>query len=156
MNVLIVDDHQIVRDGIILVLMKTEDIKVTGEASNGEQLLSMLQKGINPDVVIMDISLPKISGIELTEIIKKEYPATEVLIFSSHSEGENVIKSLQAGAKGILPKSTIREELIEALRTVYEGREYISKYIPYTTFTESIIKKQKNAKAWKKYLPQEK
>jgi len=143
MNVIIVDDHQIVRDGISVLLMNTENINIIAEASNGEQLLILL-KTQTPDIIIMDISMPKITGIELTKIINVEYPGIDVIIFSSHSEGENVIKALEAGAKGILPKSTIREELIEALMTVSEGKEFISKYIPYTTFTNHIQKNKQN------------
>ena len=124
MDVIIVDDHQIVRDGISLLLMRYVDIKVIGEASNGDELLILLKK-LEPDIIILDISMPKISGIELTEIVKKKYPHIEIIIFSSHSEGENVLKSLEAGAKGILPKNTIREELVEALRAVYNRKEFI-------------------------------
>ena len=137
MNVIIVDDHQIVRDGISVLLMKTDDINIVGEASNGEQLLLLL-KNIIPDIIILDISMPKISGIELTKIIKEKYSQIKVIIFSSHTEGENVVHALEAGAKGILPKNTIREELIEALRNVYDGKEFISKYIPYSTFVNHI------------------
>ena len=137
MNVIIVDDHQIVRDGISVLLMKTDDINIVGEASNGEQLLLLLNN-IIPDIIILDISMPKITGIELSKIIKEKYPQIEIVIFSSHTEGENVVLALEAGAKGILPKNTIREELIEALRSVYDGKEFISKYIPYSTFVNHI------------------
>ena len=137
MNVIIVDDHQIVRDGISVLLMKTDDINIVGEASNGEQLLLLLNK-IIPDIIILDISMPRITGIELSKIIKEKYPQIEIVIFSSHTEGENVVLALEAGAKGILPKNTIREELIEALRSVYTGKEFISKYIPYSTFVNHI------------------
>jgi DNA-binding NarL/FixJ family response regulator len=143
MNVIIVDDHQIVRDGISMLLMKTDGINIIAEASNGEQLLILL-KTQKPDIIIMDISMPKITGIELTKIIKKDFPQIEIIIFSSHSEGENVVKALEAGAKGVLPKNTIREELIEALNTVYGGREFISKYIPYSTFVNHIKKSNKD------------
>lgn len=145
MKVIIVDDHQIVRDGISVLLMKYDDIEIIGEASNGDDLLLLL-KNLSPDIVIADISMPKMSGIELTKIIKKDYPEIEVIIFSSHSEGENVLKSLEAGAKGILPKNTIREELVEALQAVYNHNEFISKYIPVSTFTNHIKnRKEENA-----------
>ena len=150
MNIIIVDDHQIVRDGISMLLMKTDDINIIGEASNGEQLLSLV-KNLTPDIIIMDISMPKLSGIELTKIIKETYPQIEIVIFSSHTEGENVVNALEAGAKGILPKSTIREELIEALKVVNQGKEFISKYIPYTTFVNHI-KNNKAAKEGKEKI----
>ena len=145
MNIIIVDDHQIVRDGISALFMKSKDINIIGEASDGEHLLTLL-KTQNPDIIIMDISMPKISGLELTKLIKEQYPHIEIIIFSSHSEGENVVKALEAGAKGVLPKSTIREELIEALNTVYEGKEFISKYIPFSTFVNHIKKNVKTEK----------
>jgi DNA-binding NarL/FixJ family response regulator len=152
MKVIIVDDHQIVRDGISVLLMRYDDIEIIAEASNGDELLILLRK-LKPDIIITDISMPKMSGIELTRIVKKKYPQIEIIIFSSHSEGENVLKSLEAGAKGVLPKNTIREELVEALQAVYNNREFISKYIPYSTFTNHI-KKNKAEKSGKKELEQ--
>ncbi len=141
MKIIIADDHQIVRDGISALLIKKQEIEIVAEASNGEELLNIL-KNLTPDIIILDISMPGKTGIELTKIIKTEYPEIEIIIFSSHSEGENVIKAIEAGAKGILPKNSVREELIEALETVYERREFISKYIPHSTFTNNIKAKK--------------
>lgn len=141
MKIIIADDHQIVRDGISALLIKKREIEIVAEASNGEKLLNIL-KNLTPDIIILDISMPGKTGIELTKIIKTEYPEIEIIIFSSHSEGENVIKAIEAGAKGILPKNSVREELIEALETVYERREFISKYIPHSTFTNNIKAKK--------------
>ncbi len=145
MKIIVVDDHQIVRDGISLLLMTKPDIEVIGEASNGEDLLNML-KSLSPDIIIMDISMPKITGIEATKIITEKYPTIKIIIFSSHSQGENVVKAIQAGAKGILPKNTVREELVEAINTVYDNREFISKYIPHSTFINNIKKNEANKK----------
>ena len=142
MKIIIVDDHQIVRDGISVLLMRHNDIDIVGEAANGAELLRML-KSVEPDIIILDISMPKITGIELTKIITEKYPTIKIIIFSSHSQGENVVKALEAGANGILPKNTIREEFLEAINVVYSGKEFISKYIPYSTFINSI----KNNKA---------
>ena len=139
MKIIIVDDHQIVRDGISLLLMKNKDIEVIGEASNGEDLLSML-KSLKPDIIILDIAMPKQTGIELTKIITEKYPLIKIIIFSSHAKGEKVVEAIQAGARGILPKDTIREELLEAIETVYNEGEFISKYIPYSTFVKNIKK----------------
>jgi len=139
MKVIIADDHQIVRDGINVLLMSHTDIEIIGEVGDGQELLNLLKSKV-PDIVIMDISMPKLDGIEATKLLTKVHPEVKVIIFSSHSEGENVVKALEAGAKGVLPKSTIREELIQALRSVEEGREFISKYIPYSTFINHIKK----------------
>lgn len=149
MEVILVDDHQIVRDGISVLLMKYNDIKIIAEASNGEELLNIL-KVKQPDIVILDISMPKITGIEATKIISELYPEIKVIIFSSHSEGDNVIQALEAGAKGILPKNTIREELIDALHIVNDGGEFISKYIPYSTFIQNIKSKKQKDESIKK------
>ncbi len=149
MKILIVDDHQIVRDGISLLLMKNNDIEIVGEASNGDELLQML-KSIIPDIIILDISMPKITGIELTKIITEKYPTIKIIIFSSHSQGENVVAAIKAGAKGVLPKNTIREELMQAINTVYNEGEFISKYIPYSTFTNNIKNKKEKEEAIKK------
>jgi DNA-binding NarL/FixJ family response regulator len=145
MEIFIVDDHQIVRDGISALLTKTGNIHIAGEAANAEEAMLMLKKK-QPDVLITDIAMPGISGIELTKLVKEKYPQIEVIIFSSHSEGENVVNALDAGAKGILPKTTIREELIEALLAVSNGKEFISKYIPASTFIHHFKKNKENEK----------
>ena len=142
MKIIIADDHQIVRDGISALLMRKPEIEIIAEASNGDELLKLLQTNV-PDIIIMDISMPGKTGIEITKIVKEKYPQIEIIIFSSHSEGENVIDAIEAGAKGILPKNTVREELTEALQTVYEGREFVSKYIPHSTFTNHIKNSKK-------------
>ena len=149
MKIIIADDHQIVRDGISALLMRKPDIEIIAEASNGDELLNVLQN-IVPDIIIMDISMPGKTGIEITKIVKEKYPQIEIIIFSSHSEGENVIEAIEAGAKGVLPKNTVREELTAALQAVYEGREFISKYIPHSTFTNHIKFKKESSDAQQK------
>ena len=149
MKIIIADDHQIVRDGISALLMRKPDIEIIAEASNGDELLNVLQN-IIPDIIIMDISMPGKTGIEITRIVKEKYPQIEIIIFSSHSEGENVIEAIEAGAKGVLPKNTVREELTAALQAVYEGREFISKYIPHSTFTNHIKAKKESLNAQQK------
>jgi DNA-binding NarL/FixJ family response regulator len=132
-KIIVTDDHQIVRDGISALLLKYPEIEIIAEFSNGEELINALEN-LNPDIVIIDIAMPKMTGLEASEIIIKKYPKIGIIIFSSHSEGENVIKAFELGVKGILPKSTLREELAEAIYAVYEGKEFVSKYIPYSTF----------------------
>ena len=127
-KIIVVDDHQIVRDGIGALLMKYKDIEIVAEASNGEELLTLL-KSIMPDVIIMDISMPKMDGFQASEIIRKEYPEVYIIIFSSHSETENLARAIELGVKGILPKNTMREELVEAIYQVNQGKDFISKYI---------------------------
>ncbi|MCK4661959.1 MAG: response regulator transcription factor [Bacteroidales bacterium] len=153
-KIIVVDDHQIVRDGISALLMQYDDIEIIAEASNGEQLLRLL-KSLSPNIIILDIAMPKITGIELAKIINKEYTGIQIIIFSSQSEGENVIKALEAGAKAVLPKTTLREELIQAIYSVNQGNEFISKYIPYSTFVNNIKQRKTendNIKDLKKIL----
>jgi len=138
-KVLLVDDHQIVRDGIFALLIKERDIEIVGEASNGDELFEKL-KFIKPDIIILDISLPKMSGIEIAGILKKDYPDLRIIVFSSYTDEETIFKSIRAGAKGFLPKDSMREDLVEAIKKVYKGFEYLSEKIPNTILMDYIKK----------------
>jgi len=138
-KVLLVDDHQIVRDGIFALLIKEHDIEIAGEASNGDELFEKL-KFIKPDIVILDISMPKMSGIEIAGILNKDYPDIKIIIFSSYTDEESIFKSIRAGAKGFLPKDSMREDLVEAIHKVHQGFEYLSEKIPNTILMDYINK----------------
>jgi len=134
-----VDDHQIVRDGIFALLIKEREIEIVGEASNGDELFEKL-KFIKPDIIILDISLPKMSGIEIAGILKKDYPDLRIIVFSSYTDEETIFKSIRAGAKGFLPKDSMREDLVEAIKKVHQGFEYLSEKIPNTILMDYIKK----------------
>jgi len=138
-KVLLVDDHQIVRDGIFALLIKEHDIEIVGEASNGDELFEKL-KFIKPDIIILDISLPKMSGIEIAGILAKDYPEIRIIVFSSYTDEETIFKSIRAGAKGFLPKDSMREDLVEAIKKVNQGFEYLSDKIPNTILMDYIKK----------------
>jgi len=138
-KVLLVDDHQIVRDGIFALLIKEHDIEIVGEASNGDELFEKLQF-IKPDIIILDISLPKMSGIEIAGILTKDYPQIRIIVFSSYTDEETIFKSIRAGAKGFLPKDSMREDLVEAIKKVNQGFEYLSDKIPNTILMDYIKK----------------
>lgn len=138
-KVLLVDDHQIVRDGIFALLIKEHDIEIVGEASNGDELFDKL-KFIKPDIIILDISLPKMSGIEIAGILSKDYPQIRIIVFSSYTDEETIFKSIRAGAKGFLPKDSMREDLVEAIKKVHQGFEYLSNKIPNTILMDYIKK----------------
>ncbi|NOU15957.1 MAG: response regulator transcription factor [Bacteroidales bacterium] len=125
-KVTLVDDHQLVRDGIRALLSGLDDIEVITEASDAKSILEKL-KLIKPDVMIVDISLPEMSGIELTKIITTEYPTIKVIVLSMYTNQEFIFNAIKAGAKGYLPKNITREELLDAIREVYKGNEYFSK-----------------------------
>lgn len=138
-KVLLVDDHQIVRDGIFALLIKEREIEIVGEASNGDELFEKL-KFIKPDVIILDISMPKMSGIEIAGILTKDYPNIRIIVFSSYTDEESIFKSIRAGAKGFLPKDSMREDLVEAIKKVNQGFEYLSEKIPNTILMDYIKK----------------
>jgi two-component system, NarL family, invasion response regulator UvrY len=124
-QVLIADDHAIVRRGLRQIVADTNGIVVAGEAANGDELIRLVQE--RPwDVLILDISMPGRSGLELLKDVKLEQPDLPVLIFSIHPEGEFATRALRAGAAGYLPKETAPEELISAIRKVHTGGRYIT------------------------------
>jgi DNA-binding NarL/FixJ family response regulator len=125
-KVLIVDDHQIVRDGIGSILANENDIELIGSLASAQKALDFI-KCSPPDVIIADLSMPSISGIEFTQRLTENYPTIKVLILSMFSNEEFVIKAIQAGAKGYLPKQdSTTELLLEAIRIIYGGDEFYS------------------------------
>jgi len=143
-NVVLADDHQIFRDGIKALLADDKTIEVLAEASGGDQLLSVL-KSVLPEVLILDITLPDISGIELTKIISEKYPSVKILILSMHTEEDFIINSLKNGAKGYLPKDTTKGELLEAIHSISSGCEFIGKQITSTILKNYLRKNKKGA-----------
>jgi len=127
-KVILTDDHQLFRDGVKALLENCKNISVIGEASNEKELFDCIEKQI-PDIIILDISLPGSSGIEITKKIINSYKQTKVLILSMHNEEEFVINALEAGARGYLPKDIKRDELIEAIVTINDGGEYYNNKI---------------------------
>ncbi len=135
-KVLLVDDHQIIRDGVKTMIIDEEDIEFIGCADNGKKALELIKFQL-PDVVISDISMPDMTGIELTSKIQQMNIKTKVLILSMYTTDDYIFNAIQAGAKGILPKQdTTKEMLMDAIRIIYSGSEY---YAP------SISKKLMNS-----------
>lgn len=127
-KIMLVDDHQLVRDGIKSLISDSFGIDIIGEASNATEFFKLLHTAI-PDVVLMDISLPNMSGIEITKILKREYPKMKVLMLSMYTSEDFVFNALKAGINGYLPKNTTRDELLLAIEEVHNGKEYFSKSI---------------------------
>lgn len=124
-RVLIVDDHPIVRKGVRAELSGLPDIQVVGEAASGDEAL-VKTRADNPDIVLLDISLPGRSGLEILRHIKSEMPRVRILVLSAYPEKQYAIRSLKSGALGYLTKENSPEELIAAIRKVAEGRKYVS------------------------------
>ena len=141
-NIVLVDDHHLVRDGLKALIADEKNIQITGEASSGKELYEILQKHI-PDIIVLDISLPDISGIEITKKLTETYPEINILILSMYTNEDFIMNAFKAGAKGYLPKNAKREELLEAIRTIYSGEEYYSEFIS-GIMLKSFIRKSKN------------
>jgi two-component system response regulator NreC len=124
-RVLVVDDHTIVRDGISALLALAGDIDVVGEATNGNEALKMATK-LKPDVVLMDIAMPIMGGLEATRRISKELPETKVLVVTQHDDKEYVFPVIESGASGLISKAGASSELAEGIRAVYRGDSFLS------------------------------
>lgn len=124
-TILLADDHAIVLEGLRSFLRGQAGLKVVGDAADGREAARMAF-ALQPNVVVMDISMPGLNGIEATQRIREESPAVKVLILSMHSTPEHVTRALEAGARGFLLKQSVGAELLEAIRTVRDGRIYLS------------------------------
>jgi DNA-binding NarL/FixJ family response regulator len=136
-SVLLAEDHTIVRKGLRALLDEAEDIVVVAEAENGREAVSRTQE-LQPDVVIMDISMPLLNGLEATRQIKKAQPDTRVLILTVHDNEEYILQTLQAGATGYLVKHSAPAELVAAIEAAYRGESYLSPTISKTVISQAI------------------
>jgi DNA-binding NarL/FixJ family response regulator len=127
-KILIVDDHQIIRDGIISALSLEEDIQVVGEASSSDEALHFLERDSNVDVIVMDINLGSgENGIQLTKKIIQKYKAINILATSMYDDGSHILNMVKAGAIGYVLKGQGMKEFVEAIKTVATGDNYFSK-----------------------------
>jgi two-component system response regulator NreC len=124
-KVLVVDDHTIVRDGICALLALAGDIEVVGEATNGSEALNRIRE-LNPDVVLMDIAMPVMGGLEATRRINKEFPKTKVLVLTQYDDKEYFFSVIESGASGFISKVAASSELTMGIRSVYRGDSYLS------------------------------
>jgi DNA-binding NarL/FixJ family response regulator len=132
-TILLVDDHVLVRDGLTALLETNRDFEVVGVASNGREAVDAVQR-LRPDVVVMDIAMPELGGIEATRRIVEKRPTCHVLILSMFMSAEHVFRALQAGAQGYVLKESAGGELVEAIRKVRTGQRYLSHRI-----TDSLL-----------------
>ena len=124
-RIIITDDHQLFRDGIANLLSASPQLEIIAMAENGQEAIKKAKK-LKPDIVIMDLSLPIINGVDATRILHNELPETKVLILSMHAEKNYIKEALGAGAFGYLFKDCTYDQLIEAINTVYQGKKYLS------------------------------
>ena len=124
LRVLVVDDHDIVRKGLVMLMSRQEDLLVVGEAGTAEEAVDMA-RGLSPDVVVMDIRLPDGTGIEACRDIRAENPDVKVLMLTSYSDEEAVMGSIMAGASGYLLKEIRSQEIVQAIRQVGAGQSLL-------------------------------
>ncbi|MBW2122688.1 MAG: response regulator transcription factor [Deltaproteobacteria bacterium] len=127
-KVLLADDHTIVRNGIRLLLEMEDDIRVVGEAGSGREVVAQVRK-VCPDVVIMDIEMPELNGIDAIERVLESCPSCAVVVLSMHSTSEHILRALKAGARGYIVKEAAGKELVHSVRTVSLGRRYLCQQI---------------------------
>lgn len=141
-NIIIADDHELFRDGFKLMLSKQTNIKILAEAENGKELLDLVEKH-QPQVVITDIKMPLMDGIEVAKKITEKYPTIGVIALSMFDEDDLIIDMLEAGAKGYLLKNADKEKILEAIRVVYEGNPYYC-HTTSNKLTQMIAKSKHN------------
>ncbi len=134
-SVLLVDDHSLVRRGFRRLLEDDEGMSIVGEASNGVEAIRMA-KELKPNVVVMDLSMPELDGVQATKEIVKDLADTQVLILSMHAEDNYVRNALDAGAKGYLLKSAIDVDLVGAIKAVSQGKRFIGSGLKYVAHEE--------------------
>lgn len=150
-KVILVDDHEIVRDGIRLLIEGMENIQVIDEAGSAVEMKSILVIK-QPDIAIIDISLPEISGIELATYLAENYPQIKILMLSMYTSEDFIFNSIKAGAAGYLPKNTTKDELNNAIVEIMEGREYFSESISNVILKSYVKKAQSEKEPVKKEL----
>jgi DNA-binding NarL/FixJ family response regulator len=127
-KIILADDHRIFRDGIISLLSDCKEIEIIDVASDGEELLDKLKENM-PDLIILDINMPKLSGLEAAVKIKDSYPCIKICILSMHTSQEFVLNALHVGIDGYLPKDISKNELLEAIQRIHIGEKFFNRII---------------------------
>lgn len=139
-RILIADDHAIIREGLRMILESHGEMKVIAETADGLEAVKQA-KNLNPDVIIMDISMPNLNGIEATRRILKDRPLTRIVILSMLSAMEDIFRALQAGALGYLLKESAGAEVIQAVLTAYSGKRYLSRKVDDIVIDSYILER---------------
>ncbi len=138
LNVILADDDTLVREGIKMILMASNSVNVLGEASNGAQVVDMINQGLVPDIVLTDINMPEMDGIELVEAIKKSSPGIKLIMLTMSDSNKFIQQSFTAGASGYLLKTIHPNELIFALNQIKNGDRYICSTLSMRLLDRSI------------------
>ena len=144
-RIVLADDHVLIRHGIKNIITREDHLQIIGEFGDGEEVLASLKNDL-PDLVILDISMPKINGVELTRILKKEYSSVKILMLTMHKNKQYFYRAMSAGADGYLIKSDSDNELLLAINKIRNGRTYISPHL-VDDFTDDVLKAYRNEEA---------
>ena len=137
-KIVLADDHPLIREGFKALLNRDEGFEIIGEAETGIELIEMMNK-ISPEIILADISMPRLNGLHAIEQIKNAHPSVKFIILTMHEEREYVMSALKMGIDGYLLKNVERAELMKAIRTVYKGDKYFSPHIT-SILAQSVTK----------------
>lgn len=153
-TVLLAEDHHLVREALRALLNEQDGLEVVGQAHNGNQAIE-LARTLKPDIVVMDISMPHLNGLEATERLNDLRDAPRVIILSQHNQRDYVVKALLAGARGYLLKDSIADELIEAIFRVFRGETFLSGQLPRSEIEEYVRRGETAPSALQQLTPRE-
>jgi two-component system NarL family response regulator len=144
-KVLIVDDHRVVREGLSAILQSKENIQVLGEAQDGQEAVEKA-RSLLPDVILMDVSMPKMSGVEATRIIKREFPHIGIIALTMYEEQQYIFDLVRGGATGYLLKDSDSDQIVKAIQSVYRGDSLIHPAVASKILAEFSLLAQKKGK----------
>ena len=127
-KVLIVDDHRLFREGLSTLLRETDDIEVIGDAQNGKDAMIQVRE-LKPDVVLMDLEMPELDGIEAIRLISNKFPNVKILALTSYEDDEHIYSAILAGASGYVVKRVNRDELLKIIKSAYRGETFFSPFL---------------------------
>jgi DNA-binding NarL/FixJ family response regulator len=153
-RILIADDHQLLIDGIKSTLSDVEDISIVSEAVNGYQVLEKLDNGLEVDVILMDINMPKLDGLECTKQVSKKYPDIKIIALSQYDEKRFVKRMVKNGASGYLLKDAGKDQIEKAVRAVYSGEKYFCERLSIR-LVQQELKEENNSSLFPKLTQRE-
>lgn len=164
-RILVVDDHSVVRQGIITLLEDEEDMLIVGEATDGDEVLESVRTH-TPDVVLLDLTMPRMSGLDAIKALVPVYPFVKILVFSMHNNPDYIISAVKSGAAGYLLKDTGREEILRAVRSVAAGELYYPPNASSIIIRSLVLRQQEDSEpeikstsggpsVWNKMTPRE-
>jgi DNA-binding NarL/FixJ family response regulator len=140
-RVFLADDHAVVRDGLRLILETQGNIAIVGEAADGHQAVSQVLE-LKPDIVLMDIAMPELNGIEAAQKIQQSCPNTKIIILSMYSSTEHIFRALKAGVRGYILKESAGKEVVKAIQMIHSGHRYLSQNISETLIDDYVYQQE--------------